>query len=102
MDRRYFVKTTAAGVAYGVSPFSILPGGTPQTDKVVMGIVGVNSRGNVLAQSFARQENAIVAFICDVDRQAMEKCILDVEKAFVGASPRPGLIYLRVHRTRPV
>ena len=45
-----------------------------------MGIMGVNSRGNALAQSFAQTNNVEVGFICDVDVRAMRKSSTAVNK----------------------
>lgn len=37
--------------------------------------MGVNSRGNALAQNFASQKNCNVLHICDVDSRAITKCL---------------------------
>lgn len=42
--------------------------------------MGVNSRGLALANNFARQKNAQVISVSDVDTRAAEKCIGEVEK----------------------
>jgi predicted dehydrogenase len=42
--------------------------------------MGVNSRGNALAKSFAQQKDCDVVHICDVDSSAIAKCRTDLEK----------------------
>src|SRR5690606_34782572 len=37
-------------------------------------------RGNALAAGFAREKGCEIAYVCDVDKRAMEKCIANVEK----------------------
>ena len=79
--RRKFIKTTLAGTAM-VAAGGILPGfssgsynrilGSNETIRVSM--MGVNSRGGALAQTFAGQPNCDVLHVCDVDRRAIEKC----------------------------
>lgn len=79
INRRDFVKrTAAAGAGIVLSPFWITRGNLSSSNRVIMGIVGVNSRGGALAQSFARQTNAEVAFICDVDERAIARCVENV------------------------
>ncbi|RMH53843.1 MAG: gfo/Idh/MocA family oxidoreductase [Bacteroidetes bacterium] len=93
MNRRTFVKTTAAaGAGLGLAPY-IARGGVSANDKIVVGFIGVNSRGNAVAQAFARQPGAEVGFICDVDDRALARCIRDVA-AIQGKQPE-GLTDLR-------
>lgn len=47
-------------------------------DKVRMGAIGVNSRGNALALGFAREKGCEITYVCDVDKRAMEKCIANI------------------------
>jgi predicted dehydrogenase len=51
-------------------------------ERVHVSIMGVNSRGLALAQTFAKQSNATVLHSCDVDRRALQKC----NKALAAAS----------------
>jgi predicted dehydrogenase len=44
-------------------------------DRVHISVIGVNSRGDALAQTFAGQEGFDVLHICDVDSRAISKCI---------------------------
>lgn len=80
-SRRDFIKKSLAGTAMVVAG-GILPGfsaksygrilGSNETIRVSM--MGVNSRGSALAQTFSQQTNCDVLHVCDVDSQAIEKC----------------------------
>ena len=80
--RRDFLKTTLAGTALA-SFGGILPGFSAKSygqilgsnEKILIGVMGVNSRGLALAQNFALQPNSQVNFISDVDSRAAEKAI---------------------------
>ncbi len=52
-------------------------GSTSPNEAVVVGVMGVNSRGDELAKSFARG-GADVAYICDVDTRAVDRTIAGV------------------------
>src|SRR3546814_7125390 len=49
-------------------------------DRIKVGVMGVNSRGNALATNFALQKNCQVLYISDVDTRAADKCAANVEK----------------------
>lgn len=78
LDRREFLKTSAlAGFAAAsggaaVDAPSLMSGGSPN-EKVRVAVVGVNGRGVVHAQNFARLPNSEVAYICDVDDRVVDK-----------------------------
>ncbi len=74
VPRRTFVKSaTAAGVGLALSRTAhALPVGGPN-DKVVVGVMGLNGRGIVLARTFAKVPNVEVAHLCDVDSQVLAK-----------------------------
>jgi predicted dehydrogenase len=84
--RRSFIKKTLAGSAL-LTFGGVLPGFSPKSyakilganDKVLVGVMGVNSRGFALANNYALQPNCEVVAICDVDSRAAEKCIKSVE-----------------------
>jgi predicted dehydrogenase len=85
-SRRDFLKTSAlAGTGLTLAP-SFAFRGAPN-EKVVLGVMGVNSRGLYLAEQFAKLKNAEVGFICDVDEAAMNKAIAAVEK-ITGKRPK--------------
>ncbi len=93
-SRRDFIKKTAAGSALLLAG-GILPGFSAESYRRIIGsneklrisVMGVNSRGNALAQNFAYQNEYDVIHICDVDWRATNKCIADVEKV-QGKPPR--------------
>ena len=81
-SRRDFIKKTV-GASVAVAAGSIIPKYSAlaysrikgANERVRVSVIGVNSRGNALAQSFANQENCDVLHICDVDSRAIQKCI---------------------------
>lgn len=85
--RRDFIKKVGIGTA-AVSMGGVLPGFSAESyrniiganDRIRMGAIGVNSRGNALAEGFAREKGSEIAYVCDVDKRAMGKCIANVEK----------------------
>jgi predicted dehydrogenase len=87
IDRRSFiVKGARAGVGLGVlSRGSPLGRFMQERTGVVVAVMGVNSRGNELAQAFARM-GAEVRYICDVDSRAVEKTVVQVSEL---QGPRP-------------
>jgi predicted dehydrogenase len=86
-SRRSFIKKAAAGSAV-LMVGGILPGFSAQSYRRIIGanekirasVMGVNSRGNALAQNFAYQDKCDVLHICDVDSRAIEKCVANVLK----------------------
>ena len=83
--RRDFLKQTGAGIALSLG--GVLPGFSAAGYNRIMGanerinvsIIGVNSRGDALAHNFARQEQCNVAYICDVDRRAIDNCLKTIQ-----------------------
>ena len=73
MHRRKFIKD--AGIATAGVTILNFPvfGKNAPSNKVVLAVMGVNSRGNYLAKSFATLADAEVAYICDVEDAAIEK-----------------------------
>jgi hypothetical protein len=86
-SRRDFIKKSA-GASAVIMAGGILPGFSAASYNRIMGandklrasVMGVNSRGNALAQNFAFQENCEVIHVCDVDSRAIEKCSANVQK----------------------
>ena len=79
MDRREFVKrTTAAGMGIGMigMPGVLRHRGT--ADIVSVAVMGVNSRGRTLAESFAASTGSRVIAICDVDSRATDQTVATV------------------------
>lgn len=86
-SRRDFIKKSAAGSA-AILAGGVLTGFSPSSyrriiganEKVRVSIMGVNSRGNALSQTFAHQKNCDVIHICDVDTRAIDTCSKVVEE----------------------
>ena len=49
-------------------------------ERIHVSVMGVNSRGNALAQNFAAQKTCDVLHICDVDSRAITKCMAAVKE----------------------
>ncbi|RFZ91784.1 gfo/Idh/MocA family oxidoreductase [Mucilaginibacter conchicola] len=90
MERRKFIQNMAVtGTTFLMAPGLAKAGiytGSP-AKKVVVGIMGVNSRGAFLASKLAALKDVEIGYICDVDSKAMDKCIAEVEKA-TGKRPK--------------
>ena len=89
--RRDFIKKLMTGAA-AVSLGSVLPGvvsarAAGANERIRIGVIGVNSRGNALAQGFAKMKDCEVTCICDVDSRALAKCREDIAK-ITGRKPR--------------
>src|SRR5690349_19576737 len=81
LPRRDFIKTASVagfGIALGAdkssSPLFILDKKSPG-EKVRVAVIGVNGRGVVHAQNFAKLANSEVAYICDVDSKVIDKAV---------------------------
>ena len=80
-SRRNFIKKTAAASA-ALSFSGILPAMSAKSysriigsnERIVVSVMGVNSRGKALASNFARQDDCDVLHICDVDSRAILAC----------------------------
>lgn len=79
--RRHFIGNSVTGVA-ALTLGGILPGFSAKSygsilgsnEKIRVSMMGVNSRGNALAQTFAERPNCDVIHVCDVDSRAIENC----------------------------
>lgn len=60
--------------------------GSPN-NKIVVGVMGTNSRGLFLAESFARLPDVEVAYICDVDQNVLDKTLQKIE-TLTGKRPK--------------
>lgn len=79
-NRRTFIKQSAlAGAGVFVAPNVFSFQGSPNA-KVIVGVMGTNSRGLALARMFAKNPDVEVACICDVDRNVLDKTVAEVEK----------------------
>lgn len=86
-SRRDFIKKSTV-ISSTLVIGGIVPGFSAQSYRRIMGandkirasVMGVNSRGNALAQNFAWQNGCDVIHICDVDSRAIDKCVANVQK----------------------
>jgi len=81
LRRRDFIKTASAaglGIALGANkssgPLFILDKKSAG-EKVRVAVIGVNGRGVVHAQNFAKLANSEVAYICDVDSKVIDRAV---------------------------
>ena len=75
-DRRSFIRTASAAgagmlVASRAAPLFAFNGSA--NEKLVVAVIGANSRGEVHLQNFAVARNAEIAYVCDVDSRALAK-----------------------------
>ena len=82
ISRRQFAESAALSVgsatlAAAISPLAI--GEEPPTrganDKIVVGVMGVNSRGAALTSAFLAQPNVEIGAVCDVDERALTRVV---------------------------
>jgi predicted dehydrogenase len=94
-NRRNFIKTmavgsvglTVGGTAFGFSAksYNNIIGAN---DRIHMAMIGVNSRGNSMSGTFAKQKNAEITCVCDVDSRAIPKAINTITKAGQTTTPQ--------------
>ena len=85
MKRRTFIKNTglvAAGIT--VLDFPVFGKNAP-SNKVIVAVMGVNSRGAYLAKCYSGLPNVEVAYICDVEDGAIKNGL----EALKNASRKP-------------
>jgi predicted dehydrogenase len=72
MERRKFIKDAGLATAgITILNFPVFGKNAP-SNKVILAVMGVNSRGAYLAKSFAGLPNVEVAYICDVEDKAIQ------------------------------
>lgn len=88
MNRRHFIRNSglaAAGIS--ILNFPVFGKNAP-SNKVVLAVMGTNSRGAYLAECFARLPNVEIAYICDVEDRAIANGL----KPFVNAARKPVVV----------
>ena len=85
VNRRKFIKQSGAFAGITILPFPVF-GKLAPSNKVVLAVSGVNSRGSWLAEYFAKIENVEVAYICDVEDGAIANGLKAL--AFTGKTPK--------------
>lgn len=95
-NRRDFIKTMAVGsvgLTIGGTTFGFSAKSYKNiigaNDRIHVAMIGVNSRGNSMSGTFARQINTEVACICDVDERAIPKAIKTVVGVNQSNTPKP-------------
>src|ERR1700730_2873171 len=72
MRRRTFLKNTSLATA-GITLLNFpIFGRNAPSNKVIVGVMGVNSRGADLAKCYSQLQNVEVAYICDVEEKAIQ------------------------------
>jgi predicted dehydrogenase len=94
-SRRKFIKNVVAssavltigGITSGLSAKSYrkIIG---SNDRINLAMIGVNSRGNSMSGTFARQKDAEITCICDVDERAIPKAIKTATDVNPATTPR--------------
>lgn len=91
-DRRNFLR---AGAAIASGTVLVSPGkrshaqsSTAPSERIVLGIMGVNGRGKAIAAGMLKQPNVEIAYICDVDERASAAAARLVESGQQGKRPK--------------
>lgn len=88
MRRRDFIRNTSLATA-GVTILNFpVFGKNAPSNKVVLAVMGVNSRGAYLAECFSSLPNVEIAYICDVE----EKAIANGLKPFANKAKKPVVV----------
>jgi predicted dehydrogenase len=88
MQRRTFLKNTSLATAgLTILNFPVFGKNAP-SNKVIVSVMGVNSRGSYLAKCYSELENVEVGYICDVE----EKAIANGLDALKKAPRKPGVV----------
>ena len=79
--RRSFIRKAGMGVAASITlPVTFrMDRIANANDRLRVALIGVNGRGSALAQTFAKQKDTEVAYICDVDEHVRTKCIASLK-----------------------
>ncbi len=88
MNRKKFIRDaslTTAGIT--ILNFPVFGKKAP-SNKVVLAVMGVNSRGAYLAESFSKLPNVEIAYLCDVE----DKAIANGLKPFAGMDRKPAVV----------
>lgn len=86
-SRRTFIKKSATAFA-AIGAGGVLPGFSARSyssimganERVILAVMGVNSRGKALSATFSKQENTEIIYVCDVDSRAEAACSDSIEK----------------------
>lgn len=88
MNRKDFIRQSSLATA-GVTILNFpVFGKNAPSNKVVVAVMGLNGRGSYHADAFSRLENVSVAYLCDVEENAIAKGM----KLFASAPKKPELV----------
>lgn len=86
--REFLGRTAVAGIGVGaLGRIAAAHGQSAPSERIGVAVMGVNSRGDLLARTFARTPGAEVRYVCDVDGRAMQKTAAGVA-ALQQSAPR--------------
>jgi predicted dehydrogenase len=81
MRRRTFLKNTSLATA-GITLLNFpIFGRNAPSNKVIVAVMGVNSRGAYLAKCYSQLQNVQVAYICDVEEKAIQNGLTALKDA---------------------
>ncbi len=94
-NRRDFIKKVAIG-ATGLTVSGTTLGFSARSYKNIIGandrirvaMIGVNSRGNSMSGTFAKQKNTEISYVCDVDERAIPKALKTIQGANQLTTPK--------------
>lgn len=88
MNRKEFIKNVSlASAGVTILNFPVFGKNAP-SNKVVLAVMGVNSRGAYLAECYSQLPNVEIAYLCDVE----EKAIANGLKPFANKDRKPTII----------
>src|SRR6186713_3231613 len=88
MQRRDFIKNSSLATAgITILNFPVFGKNAP-SNKVIVAVMGVNSRGAYLAECYSKLANVEVAYLCDVEEKAIQNGL----KPFANAVKKPTII----------
>lgn len=78
--RREFLRKSSAGIIGAAVAPSLIPSSVlGANDKIRVAVMGTNGRGGALMTDFAKAKNVEISYICDVDKQVIEKTQLKLK-----------------------
>lgn len=88
LSRRQFIQSSTAAVAgLAIANSSASYAKKKSSNKINVAMMGTHSRGMALAEEFAKNPHADVTYICDVDKQVIEKSVAKI-KEISGKAPK--------------